>query len=123
MAPPLTAASVVPPPITAMMMYGTSSTACTAKITVPMWPHSHRSRNICTGVMNPWRRPSAHRRVPITSRQTGITSADDDAIRPKVMMPLANAWPDAPRIENAVMLAPNSDSRNTAGPSDRPARK
>ena len=31
-------------------------------------------------------------------------------------MPLAKAWPDAPRIENAVMFVPNSDSRNTTGP-------
>ena len=73
--------------------------------------------------MKPWRRPSAHSRVPMKNSDTGITSADDDAIRPKVTMPLAKAWPEAPRIENAVMLAPNSDSRNTAGPSDRPARK
>ena len=33
-------------------------------------------------------------------------------------MPLAKAWPDAPRIENAVMFVPKSDSRNTAGPID-----
>ncbi len=52
-----------------------------------------------------------------------MTSADDDAIRPKVTMPLAKAWPEAPRIENAVMFAPKSDSRKTAGPSERPARK
>jgi len=38
-------------------------------------------------------------------------------------MPLAKAWPEAPRIENAVMFVPNSDSRNTVGPSERPARK
>ncbi len=90
---------------------------------VPMWPHSQRSRNICTGVMKPWRRPSAHSRVPITSSVIGMMSAEEEAINPNVTMPLANAWPDAPRIENAVMLAPNSDRRKTAGPSDRPARK
>ena len=33
-------------------------------------------------------------------------------------MPLAKAWPEAPRIENAVMFVPKSDSRKTAGPSD-----
>ena len=38
-------------------------------------------------------------------------------------MPLVKAWPDEPRIENAVMLVPNSDSTNTNGPSERPARK
>ena len=38
-------------------------------------------------------------------------------------MPFAKAWPDAPRIENAVMFVPKSDSRKTAGPSERPARK
>ena len=52
-----------------------------------------------------------------------MISADEDAISPNVTMPLANEWPEAPRIENAVMLAPNSDSRKTAGPSERPARK
>ena len=31
-------------------------------------------------------------------------------------MPLAKAWPEAPRIENAVMFVPNSDSRKTVGP-------
>ena len=38
-------------------------------------------------------------------------------------MPFANAWPDAPRIEKAVMFVPKSDSRKTTGPSERPARK
>ncbi len=38
-------------------------------------------------------------------------------------MPLLKACPDEPRIEKAVMLVPNSDSTNTNGPSDRPARK
>ena len=52
-----------------------------------------------------------------------MTSADDDAISPNVTMPLAKAWPDAPRMENAVMFVPNSDSRNTVGPRERPARK
>ena len=50
-------------------------------------------------------------------------AAEEEAIKPKVTIPFANAWPDAPRMENAVILAPNSDSRKTAGPSDRPARK
>ena len=45
-----------------------------------------------------------------------MTNADDDAISPNVTMPLAKAWPDEPRIVNAVMLVPKSDSRNTAGP-------
>ena len=49
--------------------------------------------------------------------------ADEDAINPKVTMPLAKAWPEAPRMENAVMFEPKSESRNTVGPSDRPARK
>ena len=73
--------------------------------------------------MKPWRLPSAHRRVPITKMPTGMISAEDEAIRPKVTMPLANACPEAPRMEKAVMFVPNSDNRNTAGPSDRPARK
>src|SRR4051794_12709033 len=38
-------------------------------------------------------------------------------------MPLANACPDAPRIENAVMFVPKSDSRKINGPRLRPARK
>ena len=38
-------------------------------------------------------------------------------------IPLANAWPAEPRMVKAVMFVPKSDSRNTAGPSDRPARK
>ena len=88
-----------------------------------MCPHSQRSRNICTGVMNPWRRPSDQSLVPITKRLTGMMSAEEEAISPNVTIPLAKAWPEAPRIENAVMFAPKSDSRNTAGPSDRPARK
>ena len=106
-----------------MMMYGTSSAACTAKMTVPMWPHSQRSRNIWTDVMKPCRRPSAQTRVPTKKSVSGITSADEDAIRPNVTTPFANAWPADPRIVNAVMFVPKSDSRNTAGPSARPARK
>src|SRR4026208_741115 len=73
--------------------------------------------------MKPCRWPNDHKRVPITNRETGMISAEEDAIRPYVTMPLANACPDAPRIEKAVMLAPKSESRNTAGPSERPARK
>src|SRR5688572_3961139 len=53
----------------------------------------------------------------------GMIIPDDEAMRPKVTIPLLNAWPDDPRIANAVMLVPNSDSRNTTGPSDRLARK
>jgi hypothetical protein len=34
-------------------MYGKSSAACTAKITVPTWLVSQRSRNSCTGVTKP----------------------------------------------------------------------
>ncbi len=92
-------------------------------MTVPMWPHSQRSRNICTGVMKPWRFPSAHMRVPTKKSVSGMTKADEEAIRPNVRMPLANAWPAEPRMVNAVMFVPKSDSRNTAGPSERPARK
>ena len=73
--------------------------------------------------MNPWRLPSAHMRVPTKNNVSGITNADEDAISPNVTMPFANACPAEPRIVNAVMLVPNSDSRNTAGPSARPARK
>ncbi len=58
---------------------------------VPMWPHSQRSRNICTGVMKPWRLPSAHIRVPMKNSVSGMTNADDDAISPKVTMPLLKA--------------------------------
>ncbi len=68
--------------------------------------------------MKPWRRPSAHRRVPTKNSVSGITNADADAIRPKVTMPLAKAWPAEPRIVNAVMLVPKSDSRKI----DRPER-
>src|SRR6187455_2267215 len=53
----------------------------------------------------------------------GMMRPEDDAIRPKVTIPLLKAWPDDPRIANAVMLVPNSESRKTAGPSDRLARK
>ena len=88
-----------------------------------MCPHSQRSRNICTGVMNPWRLPSAHSRVPMKNSVSGMTKAEEEAIKPNVTMPFANAWPADPRIVNAVMFVPNSDSRNTAGPSERPARK
>ena len=73
--------------------------------------------------MNRLRLPSAHNRVPMTNKQIGMTSAEEDAINPYVTMPLAKACPDAPRMENAVMFVPNSESRNTVGPSDRPARK
>jgi hypothetical protein len=73
--------------------------------------------------MKPCRLPSDHNLVPMRSSVTGITSADDEAISPNVTIPLAKACPEAPRMEKAVMLAPKSDSRNTVGPSDRPARK
>ena len=56
-------------------------------------------------------------------RRRGMTSAEEEAISPKVTMPLAKAWPEAPRMENAVMLVPNSDSRNTVGPSERPGEE
>jgi hypothetical protein len=52
-----------------------------------------------------------------------MTNADDDAISAKVTMPFEKAWPAEPRMVNAVMLVPNSDSRKTTGPSERPARK
>ena len=54
--------------------------------------------------------------MPIRNSESGITSAEDEAIRPKVTIPLAKAWPDEPRIANAVMLVPKSDIRNTNGP-------
>ena len=41
--------------------------------------------------MKPWRLPSAQRRVPIRNSDSGMMSADEDAIRPKVTMPFANA--------------------------------
>jgi hypothetical protein len=91
--PSLTVSSVVPPRITAMMMYGTRSAACTAKISVPM-----------------------------TSSVTGMMRAEDDAISPYVTMPLAKAWPEAPRIEKAGMLVPTGDRRKTVAPRPRPAR-
>ena len=62
-------------------------------------------------------------RVPTKKRVKGMTNAEDEAIRPKVTTPLANAWPADPRMVNAVMFVPKSDSRNTIGPSARPARK
>ena len=90
---------------------------------VPMCPHSHRSRNICTGVMNPWRLPSAHMRVPTKKSVSGMMTPEDEAMSPNVRMPFPNACPAEPRIVNAVMFVPKSESRNTEGPSVRPARK
>src|ERR1041384_726049 len=88
-----------------------------------MWLHSHRSRNICTGVMKPYFLPNAQTRVPIRKIVNGITSPDEEAIKPNVTIPLLNACPDEPRIANAVMFVPNSENRKTNGPSDRLARK
>ena len=62
-------------------------------------------------------------RVPATSRKSGVMSPAAVAIRPKVTMPLANAWPDEPRTANAVMCVPKSEVRKTYGPTARPARK
>ena len=73
--------------------------------------------------MKPWRLPSAHSRVPIRKIVSGMISPDEEAMRPKVTIPLLKAWPEDPRIANAVMLVPNSESRKTAGPSERLARK
>ncbi len=73
--------------------------------------------------MKPCRRPSAHMRVPTKNNVSGMTNADEEAMSPNVTTPLANAWPAEPRIVNAVMLVPKSDSRKTIGPSARPARK
>jgi len=53
------------------------------KITVPMWPHSQRSRKNCTGVMKPNFLPSAHSRVPISNIVSGMMSALEDAISHK----------------------------------------
>jgi len=58
---------------------------------VPMWLHSQRSLNICTGVMKPYFLPSAHMRVPIKKIVNGMTRPEDEAIKPKVTMPLLNA--------------------------------
>ena len=52
-----------------------------------------------------------------------MTRPDDEAMRPKVTIPLWKAWPELPRMAKAVMLVPKSDIRNTNGPSDRLARK
>ena len=52
-----------------------------------------------------------------------MTSPEDEAMRPKVTIPLLKAWPERPRMAKAVMLVPNSDIRNTNGPSERLARK
>jgi hypothetical protein len=52
-----------------------------------------------------------------------MMSAEDDAINPYVTIPFENACPAEPKMVNAVMLVPNSDSKNTAGPNDLPARK
>jgi hypothetical protein len=41
--------------------------------------------------MNPWRLPSAHRRVPMKNSVNGITKAEEEAIKPNVTMPLAKA--------------------------------
>jgi hypothetical protein len=90
---------------------------------VPMCAQSQRSRNICTGVMNPYFFPSDHIRVPAKNSVSGMMNAEEDAIRPKVTMPFANACPAEPRMVNAVMFVPNNDSRKTAGPRERPARK
>ena len=65
-----------------MMMYGTSSTACSAKMTVPMWLHSQRSRKSWTGVMKPCFLPSAQTRVPTKKMVSGMTSPEDEAISP-----------------------------------------
>ena len=54
---------------------------------------------------------------------SGITNPDEDAIRPKVTIPFENAWPDDPRIANAVMFVPKSENRKTKGPNERLARK
>jgi hypothetical protein len=54
---------------------------------------------------------------------SGITRPDDDAIKPNVTMPLLKAWPDDPRIANAVMFVPKSENKKTNGPSERLARK
>ena len=87
-----------------------------------MCEHSQRSRNICTGVMKPCRRPSAQMRVPATSRNNGVISPAAVAISPKVTMPLAKAWPDEPSTANAVMCVPKSEVRKTYG-SHRAARE
>jgi hypothetical protein len=113
MAPWLIAPSAVPPPITPMTMYGTSRAAWTAKMTVPIWLHSQRSRNIWTGVMNPCRRPSAQMRVPASSRNNGVTRPAAVAINPKVTIPFAKAWPDEPSTAKAVMCVPKRDVRKT----------
>src|SRR6185295_20328536 len=88
-----------------------------------MWLHSQRSRNIWTGVMKPYSLPRAQTRVPIKKIVNGITSAEDEAIKPKVTIPFVKACPDEPRIAKAVMFVPKSEKRKTNGPIERPARK
>ena len=61
--------------------------------------------------------------MPAKNSVSGMMNAEDDAISPKVTMPFAKECPAEPRIVNAVMFVPNKDSRKTAGPSERPARK
>jgi hypothetical protein len=63
--------------------------------------------------MKPYFFPNAQMRVPIKNSVSGMTNAEDDAINPKVTMPLLNACPEEPRMVNAVMLVPNNDSRKT----------
>ena len=52
-----------------------------------------------------------------------MMNADDDPISAYVTTPLAKACPAEPRMVNAVMLVPKSESRKTYWPSDRFARK
>jgi hypothetical protein len=73
--------------------------------------------------MNPYFFPNAQTLVPMKNIVKGITSADDEAIKPNVTIPFEKAWPDEPRIANAVMFVPNNENKNTNGPSDRLARK
>jgi hypothetical protein len=54
---------------------------------------------------------------------SGMTRPEEEAIRPKVTTPLVNAWPEEPRMANAVMFVPKSENRKTNGPSERLARK
>jgi len=42
-----------------------------------------------------------------------MTRADDEAINPKVTMPLLKAWPDEPSMAKAVMFVPKSEKRKT----------
>ncbi len=56
--------------------------ALNAKMTVPMWLHSQRSRKKETWVWWPNFLPSAHSRVPMKKMVSGMTRPEEEAINP-----------------------------------------